>query len=94
MSITCLPLAFARHSSNAWANVAPCGWIDDAVRGDVEIETDQGDPLVVDEHVCDVVVGRSDDAAALDEQRHERISLLDLACCYLPPACSVTVIGL
>src|SRR3954469_4672089 len=27
MSITCLPFAFARHSSIASANVAPCGWM-------------------------------------------------------------------
>src|SRR5690242_579109 len=27
MSITCLPLAFARHSSSADAKVRPCGWM-------------------------------------------------------------------
>ncbi len=27
MSITCLPAAFARHSSSAAANVCPCGWM-------------------------------------------------------------------
>ena len=27
MSITCLPSAFAFHSSRASANVAPCGWM-------------------------------------------------------------------
>src|SRR5919199_1621630 len=27
MSITCLPFAFDRHSSNAAANVAPFGWM-------------------------------------------------------------------
>ena len=40
------------------------------VGGDVERLADQGDPLVLDEDVGDVVVRRGDDAAAFDQNGH------------------------
>src|SRR5581483_154729 len=52
------------------------GRVDDAVGGYIEVEPDEGDPLVFDEHVGDVVVGCGDDTTTFDQQRHERISLL------------------
>ena len=46
------------------------GRVDHAVGLDVERLADQGDPLVLDEDVADVVVRRRDDAASLDQNGH------------------------
>ena len=46
------------------------GRVDHRVGGHVEGLADQGDPLAVDEDVGDVVVGRRDDTAALDQHGH------------------------
>ena len=60
------------------------GCIDDPVCLDVELLADQGDPLVLDEDVRDVVVGRGDDPASSDQRRH----------LYLPPGVTLTLSGL
>ena len=45
----------------------PARRVDDLVGRHVERGADEGDPLAVDEDVGDVVVGRGDDAAVLDQ---------------------------
>src|SRR4029450_8328147 len=47
------------------------GGVDRAVGMDVERLADQGDPLVLDEDVSNVVVRRRDDTTALDQDRHD-----------------------
>jgi hypothetical protein len=44
--------------------------VDDLVGGDIERLADQRHRLVLDVHIGDVVVGRGDDPAALDQYRH------------------------
>jgi hypothetical protein len=46
------------------------GRIDQTVRIDIEGLSDHRDPLTVDEHVADVVIGGGDDPATLDQYRH------------------------
>ena len=51
--------------------------VDDLVGLDVEGLADEGDPLVLDEDVTDVVVGSRDHTTTSDQNRHVRISFLN-----------------
>ena len=78
--------------------------VDRAVRADVERFADRGDPFTLDVDVGDVVVGGGDHPAALDQHGHERSfrenprawrsQARRSGYVYLPPAVTLTVIGL
>src|SRR6185436_2160716 len=60
------------------------GRVDHRVGGHVEALAEQGDPLAVDEDVADVVVGRRDDTAALDQYGHRGSPFLVVSASLLP----------
>ena len=67
--------------------------VDHVVGGEVERFADEGDPLAVHEHVCDVIVGRGHDAAPFDENGHADLPP-SARVFYLPPSFSATIAGL
>src|SRR5258708_27237681 len=77
--------------------------VDHAVGRDVERLADQRDPLALHEDIGEVVVGRGDDAATLDQDGAHRsksrtegraaATLRSQTAPYLPPAVSVTFAG-